>query len=135
MGRRILASGFGSNTLTTGDNTWRDYEISARVRATGGRDVAIGVRVQGGKGYLFGPRLGLYDAVRNRTLAASSVPFDRRRYYQLRVVVRGKRLEGYVDGKRVVAYDGLELATGGISLRTTNRTRATFENVTVRHDP
>ena len=129
--------------LTTGEPLWADYSVEAHVRQLNGFTLpnmdephsiigltGIMVRYQDlRRYYLFCmegyERFVLYRREDESWLMLADCPngVDRSRYYHLRVVCEGRRIECYVDGQQVfVAFDE-KFETGKAGVRTNTRSR------------
>lgn len=113
--------------LITGDAEWSDYEVEAKVKPLSFLDVAgVVFRYRTNRHYyIFGLRGGnqavlrlrlpleeRYHVAAFRELGAVPFPYDVKRYYALKVVSDGARMQAFIDGKQVLEASDGELLKG-----------------------
>ncbi|MFS0723428.1 family 16 glycoside hydrolase [Paenibacillus sp. 1P07SE] len=130
----VLSSGSQTNTslITAGSGgSWTDYAYEAGVRVPYvNANAGLVFRVMdAGNYYLYrinaaNQMLELYKSIQGQLTLAASTPFaaQEKQWYQLKVIVQGNTIAGYVDGqlKMQWANPATELTSGGIGFRTTS---------------
>lgn len=137
------------NVLLAGHDLWRDYEAAARVRqfladanATPddescviGRTGIVFRQKTTRRYYFFGiealDRFVLYRRCDTEyaPLAVVKRPVDRRRYYDLRIEVKGTRIRCFVDGEAVADLRDDAYAAGKCGIRTSTMARVAWMTV------
>ena len=110
----------GRGLFMQGTREWTDYEVSAEIRPHMVRSCGLGARVQGMRRYyglLLGPggKVQLVKALDGvMVLAEKAIDWRLRRRYELRLRVRGTRLQGWVGDELLFdVVDGERPLTGG----------------------
>jgi len=141
--------------VTFGDESWQNYEVEARVTfrevrdpsrwlsilvratqdgATPWSQIPVRFDTTGSNGVEFAVRTPSNDwSVRSRAAAASTSKRNQTR--QLKVTVQGSRIDGFLDGKRVISsHLCVDRPTGCLGLGVSGCV-AMFDDVVVRHLP
>lgn len=130
----VLSS--GSQTVTSlitanAGNAWNNYEFAAKVKLPfTNANAGIVFRVQDANNYYMyrlngaNQKLELYKAVNGTLTLAASTSFtaQEKKWYNLKAVVEGNKISGYIDGELKTEWTNpvTELTTGGIGFRTTS---------------
>ncbi|MFI7643345.1 family 16 glycoside hydrolase [Nonomuraea sp. NPDC049400] len=128
--------------LSLGPQVYRDVAVSARVKAiSGSTDQAAGllVRVQNAGNYLIGRANALegnvnlyrYSGSVRRTLADGTAPVRQGTWHELRMEVRGERLQTFLDGRLVSRATDATFPAGRVGLWTKADSQTCFDDVTV----
>jgi len=125
--------------IWTGDETWSDYVIEVKVKPTGGLGhVFVLFRfVDEQNFYLFGIRENSDDVVWNKVVegnwgqeVTSAKIIDSNQWYDLKVVVQGNNIRGYVDDSLCIETFDSDIHNGAIALDT-HLASAHFDDVSV----
>ncbi len=118
------APGLYPTALVSGDLTWRDYRVSVAGYVTQNEEVGVVARANDAGYYVFkllpatlkpGMVLARYDAATQAVTTLASADgggFTPRRWYALRLEVRGDQLQAYVNDQPVLSARDATLATG-----------------------
>lgn len=120
-GFKHLAQDRGRGLLIQGSDHWRDYAVETTAWFQMAKRFGVAARVQGLRRYVAltlndeGQAEILLCKGEPRVLASTSFPSESYRPYRLRLVVRGKAVEGWIDDKRVLeaALEDDDLGWGG----------------------
>ncbi len=129
----------GVGLLMQGTHSWTDYEVSAAITPHMVQSSGIGARVQGMRRY-YGLLLGsdgqaqLVKALDGiQILAEARINWRLRQTYELRLLVTGGRLQGWVDGKRLFDFEDRDrVLQGGAVALICEEGRMATEQVTVK---
>lgn len=112
----------GTGLLLYGSRDWSDYVVEADVTPHLAKRAGIAARTQGLRRY-YGLLLTEQNQVQlvkeldgTRTLDETEFDVTLGETYQLRLVVHGETIEGFVNGEKVVTASDASLAQGGIAL-------------------
>jgi hypothetical protein len=138
------APGLYPTALVSGDPTWRDYRVSVAGFVTQNEEVGVVARATDAGYYVFkllpstlkpGMVLARYDAATQAltTLAqADGGGFVARRWYRLRLEVRGEQLQAYVNDQPVLSARDATLAQGRAGVYGYAEGGLEFDNLTVQ---
>ena len=118
-------------TFLTGDPEWSDYTVEAKVKPLAVNEI-VGLvfryhtnrhyylfALDGGKRARLAVRLPLEKTLRVaewRELGAIDFPYDTKKYYQLKVVNEGPRIQAYIDGRKILEASDGEITKGKAGL-------------------
>lgn len=133
-GNKVLSS--GSETVTSlitanAGSGWTNYEYGAIVKmGIANANAGLVFRVQNANNYYMyringaNQKLELFKAVNGQLTLVASTSFtaQSKKWYNLKVIVEGNKMIGYVDGQAMMEWTNpiTELTTGGIGFRTTS---------------
>jgi WD40 repeat protein/tetratricopeptide (TPR) repeat protein len=138
--------------LTFGDSKWKDYDLELEAQITGGLgDIAILFRAADDHDFMaahlggWESRPGIWNMERVQRHAIAGFEhgelqrvvgpsldgkLDPRRWYRVRLEVRGRKAALFLDGKKLLEADGLPRDQGKVGLRTAQAT-ARFRHLKV----
>ncbi len=117
-----------------------DGEVLLEISTSDDDGLGVAFRCQGPKrNYLWAMDkqrgfhiLAVNDGEEYRILAKNTVSYEPNRWYQLRVVLKGPKIEVYVDGKLDLAATDETLARGTVALYSWGCAGAKFRNVRIK---
>lgn len=140
-----IGTGSKPAEVIAGDRTWRDYVVSASVKAKAARAVGLlAYRNGSDRTYLFRweasgrQSLVLVMDGRQTVLAETKQPLDPARFYRLDLEARDGRLAASVDGRMVLEAADTNLVAGPCGLLVEGGGEACFDDVSAvcdEHQP